>query len=335
MTLLSMSEITTFRWTFEQDIENYQQAGFRAIGVWRQKLADWDEDDAVEMLVESGLTVSNLVWAGGFTGSDGRTPADSIDDAIDALRLAGKISAGCLVVYPGGRNNHTFRHAGRLLRDALKELLPLAEAVEVPIAIEPMHPACAHDWTFITDLESVLALIEEFGSPCLKIAYDTYHFPFAACERKTLARLAPHIGIAHLDDRVAAPTLEQERCLLGHGRLPLSDTVATLRNAGYTGAFDVKLLGPEIESCDYWSILEQSQAAFSDFAATPRPHSLACRIFFASTHKLPSRGASCDSRLCEARVPGGRMSTKWPRRQCCAGWFAIIPHSRRPFGLVS
>jgi sugar phosphate isomerase/epimerase len=275
MLLLSMSEITTFRWSFEQDVENYQQAGFRAIGVWRQKLSDWDEDQAVDLLAGSGLAVSNLVWAGGFTGSDGRSPADSIDDAVDALRLAGKISAGCLVIYPGGRNNHTFRHAGRLLHDAIKELLPLAEAIEVPLAIEPMHPACARDWTFLTDLQSVLALIEEFASPCLKLAYDTYHFPFDVRQRKTLARIAPHIGIVHLGDRTASPSLDQERCLLGQGRLPLRETIATLQNAGYTGAYDVKLLGPEIEACDYWSVLEQSQIAFSTFAATPRPHSLA------------------------------------------------------------
>ena len=53
--------------------------------------------------------------------------------------------AGCLVVYAGGRNNHIYRHAGRLLRLALDELLPMAEMWEVPLAIEPMHPACATD----------------------------------------------------------------------------------------------------------------------------------------------------------------------------------------------
>jgi len=275
MTLLSMNEITTFRWSFEQDVENYQQAGYRAIGVWRQKLADWDEDEAIELLADSGLSVSNLVWAGGFTGSDGRTPADSIDDAADALRLAGKISAGCLVLYPGGRNNHTFRHAGRLLRDALKELLPLAEACEVPLAIEPMHAACAKDWTFLTDLDSVVTLIEEFGSPYLKLAYDTYHFPFEGRQQRELAKMAPHIGIVHLSDRIAAPSLDQDRCLLGHGLLPLRETVATLQHAGYTGPFDVKLIGPDIEARDYWSVLEQSQLAYSDFAVAPGSHSLA------------------------------------------------------------
>ena len=118
MTLVSMNEITTFRWSLEEDVENYQQAGYRAIGLWRQKLTDGDLDRAIDLVVESGLYVSNLMWAGGFTGSDGRTLAESVDDAAEAIRAAAALRARCLVIYPGGRNNHTYRHAGRLLRKA-------------------------------------------------------------------------------------------------------------------------------------------------------------------------------------------------------------------------
>jgi sugar phosphate isomerase/epimerase len=275
MTLLSMNELTTYRWSLEQDVENYLQAGYRAIGVWRQKLSDWDEDDAINLLVDSGMHVSHVGWAGGFTGSDGRTPAEAIEDASDALRLAAALNAGCLVIYPGGRNNHTFRHAGRLLRTAIDELLPLAESADVRLAIEPMHAACATDWTFLTDLASVVTLIEAYKSPCLKLAYDVFHFPFDARQRHQLAKLAPHIGIVHLGDRYAPPTIEQERCMLGRGKLPLREIVATLQLAGYAGAFDVKLLGPDIETHDYWTLLEQSQLAFNSLAAAPGPHSLA------------------------------------------------------------
>ena len=267
MTLLSMNEITTFRWSFEEDVENYQQAGYQAIGVWRQKLIDNDEDETIDLLAGSGLEVSNLLWAGGFTGSDGRTLAESIEDASEALRLAAALGAGCLVIYPGGRNNHTFRHAGRLLRAALDELLPLSEAVEVPLAIEPMHAACAADWTFLTDLDSVLTLIHEYRSDYVKLAYDTYHFPIS--KKHLLTELAPHIGIVHLADRSVTPTFEQDRLPLGHGRLPLREIVTTLQEAGYAGAFDVKLIGPEIETRDYWTLLEQSQLAFSELAHAP------------------------------------------------------------------
>lgn len=275
MTLLSMNEMTTFRWSFEQDVENYQQAGCSGIGVWRSKLSDGDENAAIDLLAASGLSVTHLSWAGGFTGSDGRTLAESIDDAQDGLRLAAAIMAGCLTVYSGGRNNHTYRHAGRLLRIALEKLIPLAEDVEVPLVIEPMHGACAADWTFLTDLDSVVALVEEFNSPYLKIAYDTYHFPVNGRHRDTLTRLAPYIGIVHLGDRRCAPTADQERCPLGMGRLPLGEIISTLQDAGYTGAYDVKLFGSEVESYDYWTLLEKSQLAFGELVPTPAVRSLA------------------------------------------------------------
>jgi sugar phosphate isomerase/epimerase len=275
MTLLSMNEITTFRWSFEEDVENYQQAGYRSIGVWRQKLSDGDEDRAIDLVTESGLVVSNLMWAGGFTGSDGRTLAESIDDAAEAIRLAAALQAGCLVVYPGGRNNHTYRHAGRVLRSALDQLLPLAETADVPLAIEPMHAACAADWTFLTDVKSVVTFVEEYRSPCLKVAYDTYHFPFGARHRHVLERLVPHIAIVHLADRRLPPSIDQLRCPLGLGRLPLTEIVATLQESGYAGAFDVKLIGPEIEVNNYWGVLEQSQVAFAGLAQSPARSSLA------------------------------------------------------------
>ena len=266
MTLLSMNEISTYRWSFEEDIENYQEAGYEAIGIWRQKLSDENESRAIDLLSESRLSVTHLSWAGGFTGSDGRTLAEGIEDTLDAVRLAAAIQAGCLVIYPGGRNNHTFRHAGRLLRLALREILPFAEECGVTVAIEPMHSICARDWTFLTDIAAVVTLIEEYGSPSLKIAYDTYHFPVHGREREMLRRIAPHIGIVHLSDRRQAPTSEQNRCLLGDGSLDLSDIVGTLQQGGYTGDYDVKLIGTEVESYDYWTLLEQSQIAFDQLA---------------------------------------------------------------------
>ena len=89
---LSVNEITTYRWTFDQDVARYRAAGIEAIGVWRQKLADYGEERGIELLRESGLNVSNLLWAGGFTGSDGHSYEESIEDAREAIRLARLLS---------------------------------------------------------------------------------------------------------------------------------------------------------------------------------------------------------------------------------------------------
>ena len=114
MSVLSMNEMTTFRWSFEEDVTRYRSAGIEAIGVWRQKLADYGEEKGIELIAENGLRVSNLLWAGGFTGSDGHSYEESVADAKDALRLAAALKAGSLVVYSGARNGHTQNHALRL-----------------------------------------------------------------------------------------------------------------------------------------------------------------------------------------------------------------------------
>ncbi len=265
--MLSMNEITTYRWTFEEDVQRYAAAGYEAIGVWRQKLIDYGEEQGVDLLAESGLRVTNLLWAGGFTGSCGKSQQESIRDAAHAIRLAGAMGAGCLVIYSGGRNNHIHRHAMRLLTSAIDNLLELAEGADVTLAIEPMHAACAADWTFLTDLESTIRFIEQFGSPHLKLVLDTYHFGHNPTVRQNLAEVVPHTAIVHLGDRCHAHTLDQERCPLGKGTLPLAHLVRELIEAGYEGDFDVELIGQDIEICDYGQLLKDSRKQFNCWAA--------------------------------------------------------------------
>jgi sugar phosphate isomerase/epimerase len=272
---LSMNEVTTYRWSFEEDIENYRRAGYRSIGVWRHKLSDLDEEHAVDVLAESGLGVSSLACAGGFTGLGGVSFREGVDDAVSALRLAAKIQAGCLVVHPGGRNNHTSRHALRLLRAALEELLPTAEHYEVPLALEPMHVACAASWTFLTDFERVSELVAEYNTPYLKLALDTYHFPWSDGDHNILPQIVPHIGVVYLADRREPPSIDHDRCALGRGQLPLADILASLFEAGYSGPFDVRLMGSEIQPADYGRLLVQSKSAFAKFVQSATSRSLA------------------------------------------------------------
>ncbi len=127
MARLAINELTTFRWSFEEDVEHYATAGIAAIGVWRQKLADFGEEKGAELLAESRLTVSSLQWAGGFTGSCGPSHKENLDDARQAIRLAAALKAGCLIIHSGARGIHTYNHARRLFREALDKLLPVAE----------------------------------------------------------------------------------------------------------------------------------------------------------------------------------------------------------------
>ncbi|HEV2972904.1 MAG TPA: sugar phosphate isomerase/epimerase family protein [Pirellulales bacterium] len=268
MARLSMNEMTTYRWSFDEDVAQYRAAGIPAIGVWRQKLADYGEEKGIELLAETGLPVSNLLWAGGFTGSDGHSFRDSITDAAEAIRLAAALKAGSLIVYSGGRAGHTLNHARRLFVDAIRELAPLAADLRVTLAIEPMHPACAADCTFLTCLGDVLAVMEAVGSPQVQLAFDAYHFGAERAALKSLPQFAGRIGIVHLADGTTPVDQDQNRTRLGDGVVPLSEVIAALTAAGYDGDYDVELIGQEIEATDYRELLRHSKAAYERLIPT-------------------------------------------------------------------
>ncbi len=267
MARLSINEMTTFRWSFEEDVAQSLAAGFTALGVWRQKLSDYGEDKGIELLAQRQMAVSNLLWAGGFTGSDGRTFRESIDDATEAIRLAAQMHAGCLVVYSGARAGHTHSHARRLLRDALRELIPVAEDFDVTLAIEPMHIGCATEWTFLTSLDEALSLIDAAESKRVKLAFDTFHLGLEPDIVQRIPSLAQRIAVVHLGDSKQQPDGENNRCRLGEGTIPLAEIVAALQESGYDGFYDVELMGEEIEAVDYRDLLEHSRLAFERISA--------------------------------------------------------------------
>lgn len=263
MALLSMNEITTYRWSFEEDVQNYAAAGIDGIAVWRQKLSDFGEEKGTELLAESGLAVSALLWAGGFTGSDGRSYRESVQDAVEAVQLAGQLKAHSLIVYSGARAGHTHNHARRLFKNALKELTDVACEHGVALAIEPMHAGCAGDWTFLSSLDETLELIQSLECPQLKLAFDVYHLGQEPEVLERLADIIPWIAIVQLGDAKGPPNGEQNRCRLGDGRVPLKELVTLLIEADYRGFFDIELMGEDLENSNYQELIAHSQRAFA------------------------------------------------------------------------
>ena len=255
MLRLSVSELSTFRWSFEEDVLHYHAAGFDAIGIWRPKLMDYGEEKGLELLSEHGLSISSLQWIGGFTGSDGRSYRESLHDGLDAVQLAADMGAPTVTVLSGGRGGHTKSHANRVLRTALKELSEAAQAVGVKLAVEPMHIGCAFEWSFVNTIPQCLDLISAIDSPNLGITFDCYHLAQDANTMDWLDSIIPFVGLVQLGDAKHAPMGEQNRCLLGEGVVPLQSIVERFQQQGYDGFYEIEIVGQEVEHLQYEQIL--------------------------------------------------------------------------------
>ena len=141
---------------------------------------------------------------------------------------------------------------------AIEQLLPTARTHGVELAVEVMHPNAAAGWTFLTELEMVLDLVQRMRDPMLKMAIDLYHWGQEPHMYPLISDLLPHLSVIHIGDTYQPPTDEHERCLLGNGIIPLELIVQRLNESGYEGPVDVKLLGQEIELTDYDEVLRRS-----------------------------------------------------------------------------
>ena len=146
-------------------------------------------------------------------------------------------------------------------------LLELAEAADVILAIEPMHPACAGDWTFLTDLPATISFLDYFDSRFLKMVLDVYHFGCDCSVLANLSEVVPRTALVQIGDRRGRHQSEQNRCPLGKGKIPLADFLQVLIEAGYQGDFDIELVGQDVQLCDYEDLLQDSRQAFQRLLA--------------------------------------------------------------------
>ena len=262
MTKLSLHEITTKHWSLRREVAACAEFGIDAIGVWRWKLEDFGEERGIELLRDSGLTVSSVSWAGGFTGANGMSFNEAVDDAREALRIAGELNASCLVIAAGGRGGHTLNHASTLLREGLKHLADFAAEENVFLALQPMRPMFSENWSFLSTLNETLAIIRDCGCPQVKIAVDVWQIWQEPRLLERIPALVPHVAIVQIGDGIDPPASENDRCLPGDGEIPLGEITQAFVAAGYDGFFEMALWSEELWNSDYFELMAQCRTRF-------------------------------------------------------------------------
>lgn len=262
---ISVSQLSTFRWSFDEDVLRFAGYGFGSLGIWRRKLEDFGTAESLDMLYEHKMSVSSVHWAGGFTG-DGTSLKDAIDDAILAIQLASRVDAGCLILHPGSRNGHTNSHAKRLLETALNELMPAAADYGVQLALEPMFFKAADRWTFFRRFDETLEFLEQFPSRYLGLILDLFAIGFDSNVLKSLPTFVDRISLVQLADR--RHENPEVRLSLGQGDAPVAHWLAELQKCGYAGQYELEVHGQVKDELEYFELLDQAQLFFDDQSVT-------------------------------------------------------------------
>lgn len=262
MSKLALNEITTLRASLLDDVTACRDLGIAGIGLWRRKISDFGDERTVELLRDSGLHVTSMSWAGGFTGSFGLTFDEAVDDAHAALQLARNLNADCLVIVSGTRNHHTANYARRLVVDGLRQLADDAAEAGIALALQPVHCIFQEDWSFVTSLEEALELVSACRHSAVKLALDVYHMAEEPDLLARLPQLVPHLAVVQLSDGEFPPAGQYDRRHLGDGDIPITGITQTLVASGYKGFFELTLWSRELWKTECSRVVSECRERF-------------------------------------------------------------------------
>lgn len=262
----SVSQITTYRSTWEEDLRGLEPSSFGALGLWLPKLTEVDSNVVAKRFREAEVAVSSVSFVGGFTGSNGATFQEALDHAYETMFFASSVGARCVVVTPGSRGRYTEKHERKLVKQVVRELACLGAELGVDVGILPMRKELARRWTFLHSLDDARSLLADVGHQRAGLVLDAFQHLDQLDDVSSLGQLAREVKHVQLSDGSLADRTEYSRSLPGDGDLPLSDFMQALMSNGYRGYFDIQVWSRDlwnqsheaiIQQCDDWARLTQ------------------------------------------------------------------------------
>lgn len=247
---LSLNQATVNKLTVAEAVELCVRHDIPAIGLWREHVAAAGLESAAAAVRAAGLHVSSLCRGGFFTHADPAARKAALEDNKAAIAEAAALGTDTLVLVsgglvPGSRDIALARH---MIAGAIAELVPVAQAHGVRLAIEALHPVFAADRCVITRLGEALDLALTFPADAVGVVVDTYHVWWDAALLADIARAGERIVSYQVCDwllPVPANTL-LGRGHVGDGYIDFPPITAAVTAAGYAGYIEVEIFNEEV-----------------------------------------------------------------------------------------
>lgn len=247
----SISEITTFHQTFEEDLETYREAGIEGIGIWEFKLGEGSDADALARLRDSGLKATTMIpgtlsiWPVPFPGPT--DPEERTEGLCAAIRRFAPFEPEVILCVTGDPGDGVdAAEKRRVVVDGLRRAARVAADNGLTLGLEPLHREVYGTWSIIGDIPGTIDLLDEIGEPNVKLLFDVYHlWDTDDVLEHTVRhgdRIVPSVHVCDWRD----PTRNDfDRVLPGDGIIDLPAIFGALEAAGVAGWFDLEIFSDD------------------------------------------------------------------------------------------
>jgi sugar phosphate isomerase/epimerase len=247
---VSLSMLSQWNWTVDQDLGYFDRERVEVIGVSLAKLQDgggWQK--FAPRIRDGGYRVANLIGLGPFQLSDPSAWGAQRDRVRDALDAAEAVRAECIVLTTGPAGQLAWEDAAEAAADAFGPLLDDAAGRGLSLAFEHTN-GLRVDIGFLHTLRDAIDFARGIGvGVCMEINACWAERGLA----DTITNGVDTITIVQLSDYAIGTKSTPQRLVPGDGDIPMERIVGQVLAAGYDGTFDLELIGPRIDEEGYES----------------------------------------------------------------------------------
>jgi sugar phosphate isomerase/epimerase len=264
---LCVHTMTTKPWSLDQAADAYARAGVQGITVWRDALAGRDVARSGEMLRSRGLEIVSLCRGGFFPYADAAGRQRAHEDNRQAIDQAAALGAPLVVLVCGALPGQALARSRDQIREGIEALLPHAEANQIRLAIEPLHPMYADSRSAINTLAQANDLALAIGSDVVGVAVDVYHLwwdPALESEILRAGRAGKLFAYHVCDWKTPTEDLLLDRGVPGEGCIPLRCIRSWVEAAGFRGFIEVEIFSKIHWESDQTAYLERIVQGYRD-----------------------------------------------------------------------
>lgn len=234
-------------------IEKIAGAGFGGLAPWRRDLAGQNINEVARQIRDSGLSVSGYCRSTYFPAIARDQWQKNVDDNKRALNEAAELQADCFVLVVGGlpHGSRDLVNARNQVEDGISALLEVAVELNVPLALEPLHPMYAADRACVNTLDQALDICRRLSpaNNLLGIAIDAYHTWWDPKLTQMIERVGSEKRVlaCHVNDWLV-PTCDllMDRGIPGDGIIDLPSFCKLVKAQEYAGLFELEIFSSKL-----------------------------------------------------------------------------------------
>ncbi|MDG2001805.1 MAG: sugar phosphate isomerase/epimerase [Novosphingobium sp.] len=224
-------------------IDIVARLGCRAISPDLTHVEEYGIAESTRQIGDAGLEVAVLTHrAFGFANAEEeRAARERLDSTIG---IAAQIGAPTIIMTTGGRGALTWAQARDRFAEAIAPCVETANSAGIQLGIEPTSHLYA-DASIVHGLADTTAVARKAG---ISVIPDIFACWVDSDIEDAIAEAGPHISLIQISDQVYGDRGLPCRAVPGDGEIPFERLIPAFAAAGFTGYYDLEIIGPRMQA---------------------------------------------------------------------------------------